>query len=251
MEHTQGTQQVHTQGHPPKHKWRYYRHLRRLLQQQTQRGGGEAGDPHSHLHPPSRIAASLGSLHTACTSCLTSCALEGHRQDLRQILAPTLALAALTLTTPPSPPPPSPPPPPSRLATLTTTTLALAAPTPQVVAKISVGEAPDLIKLAKTEHLTPIEERIKDLHESMNASQHGSDAPHGQYPDLAPAPLHGAPADHGRLGTPRRRGQPIGRPATARVLELAASHTRRFHAIDPQAVRDMQDQMREQDEVRQ
>jgi len=158
---------------------------------------------------------------------------------------------ALTLTTPPSPPPPSPPPPPSRLATLTTTTLALAAPTPQVVAKISVGEAPDLIKLAKTEHLTPIEERIKDLHESMNASQHGSDAPHGQYPDLAPAPLHGARADHGRLGTPRRRGQPIGRPATARVLELAASHTRRFHAIDPQAVRDMQDQMREQDEVRQ
>ena len=96
MEHTQGTQQVHTQGHPPKHKWRYYRHLRRLLQQQTQRGGGEAGDPHSHLHPPSRIAASLGSLHTACTSCLTSCALEGHRQDLRQILAPTLALAALS-----------------------------------------------------------------------------------------------------------------------------------------------------------
>merc|ERR1712085_17414 len=39
----------------------------------------------------------------------------------------------------------------------------------QVIAKISVGEAPDLIKLAKTEHLTPIEERIKDLHESMNA----------------------------------------------------------------------------------
>jgi hypothetical protein len=38
-----------------------------------------------------------------------------------------------------------------------------------VIAKISVGEAPDLIKLAKTEHLTPIEERIKDLHESMNA----------------------------------------------------------------------------------
>ena len=41
-----------------------------------------------------------------------------------------------------------------------------------MVAKISVGEAPDLIKLAKTEHLTPIEERIKDLHESMNARQH-------------------------------------------------------------------------------
>eukprot|EP00320_Phaeocystis_rex_P014988 CAMPEP_0119083042 /NCGR_PEP_ID=MMETSP1178-20130426/124115_1 /TAXON_ID=33656 /ORGANISM="unid sp, Strain CCMP2000" /LENGTH=198 /DNA_ID=CAMNT_0007065867 /DNA_START=11 /DNA_END=607 /DNA_ORIENTATION=+ len=39
----------------------------------------------------------------------------------------------------------------------------------QVSAKISVGEPPDLIKLAKTEHLTPIEERIKDLHESMNA----------------------------------------------------------------------------------
>ena len=50
-------------------------------------------------------------------------------------------------------------------------------PTLQVVAKISVGEAPDLIKLAKTEHLTPIEERIKDLHESMNARQHAHAAP--------------------------------------------------------------------------
>lgn len=39
----------------------------------------------------------------------------------------------------------------------------------QVSAKISVGEPPDLIKLAKTEHLTPIEQRIKSLHESMNA----------------------------------------------------------------------------------
>ena len=38
-----------------------------------------------------------------------------------------------------------------------------------VTAKISVGEPPDLIKLAKTEHLTPIEQRIKSLHESMNA----------------------------------------------------------------------------------
>jgi hypothetical protein len=46
-----------------------------------------------------------------------------------------------------------------------------------VVAKISVGEAPDLIKLAKTEHLSPIEERIKDLHESMNAGQHADTAP--------------------------------------------------------------------------
>lgn len=38
-----------------------------------------------------------------------------------------------------------------------------------VIAKITVGEPPDLIQLAKTEHLTPIEERIKNLHESMNA----------------------------------------------------------------------------------
>merc|ERR1712086_1248001 len=36
-------------------------------------------------------------------------------------------------------------------------------------AKIRAGDAPDLIQLAKTEHLTPLEERIKDLHESMNA----------------------------------------------------------------------------------
>ena len=31
------------------------------------------------------------------------------------------------------------------------------------------GDPPDLIQLAKTEHLSPIEERIKNLHESMNA----------------------------------------------------------------------------------
>lgn len=42
-------------------------------------------------------------------------------------------------------------------------------PTKEVVSKIHVGEPPDLIQLAKTEHLTPIEERIKNLHESMNA----------------------------------------------------------------------------------
>ena len=35
-------------------------------------------------------------------------------------------------------------------------------------AKIVVGDPPDLIQLAKTEHLSPIEERIKNLHESMN-----------------------------------------------------------------------------------
>ena len=39
----------------------------------------------------------------------------------------------------------------------------------QVTAKITVGDPPDLIQLAKTEHLSPIEERIKNLHESMNA----------------------------------------------------------------------------------
>ena len=38
-----------------------------------------------------------------------------------------------------------------------------------VNAKITVGDPPDLIQLAKTEHLSPIEERIKNLHESMNA----------------------------------------------------------------------------------
>ena len=38
-----------------------------------------------------------------------------------------------------------------------------------VTAKITVGDPPDLIQLAKTEHLSPIEERIKSLHESMNA----------------------------------------------------------------------------------
>ena len=38
-----------------------------------------------------------------------------------------------------------------------------------VSAKFTVGEPPDLIKLAKTEHLTPLEERIRSLHESMNA----------------------------------------------------------------------------------
>ena len=38
-----------------------------------------------------------------------------------------------------------------------------------VSAKIRVGDPPDLIQLAKTEHLSPIEERIKNLHESMNA----------------------------------------------------------------------------------
>ena len=39
----------------------------------------------------------------------------------------------------------------------------------QAMAKITVGDPPDLIQLAKTEHLSPIEERIKALHESMNA----------------------------------------------------------------------------------
>jgi len=39
----------------------------------------------------------------------------------------------------------------------------------RVTAKITVGDPPDLIQLAKTEHLSPIEERIKSLHESMNA----------------------------------------------------------------------------------
>lgn len=38
-----------------------------------------------------------------------------------------------------------------------------------VSAKLTVGDPPDLIQLAKTEHLSPIEERIKNLHESMNA----------------------------------------------------------------------------------
>ncbi|KOO23300.1 cargo transport protein [Chrysochromulina tobinii] len=37
-----------------------------------------------------------------------------------------------------------------------------------VTLKITVNEPPDLIKLAKTEHLSPIEERIKNLHEAMN-----------------------------------------------------------------------------------
>lgn len=37
----------------------------------------------------------------------------------------------------------------------------------QVWAKISVGEPPDLVEIAKAEHLTPIEERIKRLHDSM------------------------------------------------------------------------------------
>ena len=39
----------------------------------------------------------------------------------------------------------------------------------QVTAKIRVGDPPDLIQLAKSEHLSPVEERIKNLHESMNA----------------------------------------------------------------------------------
>lgn len=33
----------------------------------------------------------------------------------------------------------------------------------EVTAKIEVGDPPDLIQLAKTEHLTPIEERIKNV----------------------------------------------------------------------------------------
>lgn len=37
----------------------------------------------------------------------------------------------------------------------------------EVHAKIEIGDPPDLIQLAKTEHLSPIEERIKSLHESM------------------------------------------------------------------------------------
>ncbi len=39
----------------------------------------------------------------------------------------------------------------------------------EVHAKFRVGDPADLIALAKTEHLSPIEERIKSLHESMNA----------------------------------------------------------------------------------
>ena len=38
-----------------------------------------------------------------------------------------------------------------------------------VKASFTVGDPPDLVQLAKTEHLSPIEERIKNLHESMNA----------------------------------------------------------------------------------
>ena len=38
-----------------------------------------------------------------------------------------------------------------------------------VSAQFTVGDPPDLIQLAKTEHLSPIEERVKNLHESMNA----------------------------------------------------------------------------------
>ena len=145
-----------------------HRHLCRLLQQHAQRGGGEAGSPHSHLPPRSCIAASLGSLHSTCTSppalskvTAKISAMSRPHPRLRRPHPHHATLTTATLTS----------------ATLTTTALDLAAPTPQVIAKISVGEAPDLIKLAKTEHLTPIEERIKDLHESMNADSACSNAP--------------------------------------------------------------------------
>jgi len=39
----------------------------------------------------------------------------------------------------------------------------------EVVAKLAVGEPPDMVALAKAEHLSPVEERIKNLHKAMIA----------------------------------------------------------------------------------
>ena len=192
----------------------------------------------------SSIAASLASLRSTCTSCLPSCALEGHRQDLRQIPAPTLAFASIALTTPPSPPPPS------RLLPSLPSPSPSPPPTLQVIAKISVGEAPDLIKLAKTEHLTPIEERIKDLHESMNAGQHAQTPPYA-------VSGFGAGASSWRAWRSwAARHSQAERPAhwaPNRCLGCSSSpppYSPIPLPLTPQAVRDMQDQMREQDEVR-
>ena len=72
--------------------------------------------------------------------------------------------------------------------------------------------ADDLIKLAKTEHLTPIEERIKDLHESMNAREHAhADPLCSCCPLLPPAAPRAAPGWRRRLSMarlPPMRGDP-------------------------------------------
>ena len=68
---------------------------------------------------------------------------------------------------------------------------------------------------------------------------------------VAPVPLHGAPPpDEGRSGSPELGGEarPLAR-SRGRLPERSASVLADATAVDPQAVRDMQDQMREQDEV--
>ena len=102
-----------------------------------------------------------------------------------------------------------------------------------MIAKISVGEAPDLIKLAKTEHLTPIEERIKDLHESMNAGQHA------QTPPLGPIRIWRRRLSMARLAVlggsalPGGEASPLGAQPLPRVLELTASILADSTAVDP------------------
>ena len=56
----------------------------------------------------------------------------------------------------------------------------------------------------------------------------GSKAPPWQGPSSAPAPPQGAPGGSGQLGTPRGRGRPTGRPATASGARASRLQSRRF-----------------------
>jgi hypothetical protein len=88
-----------------------------------------------------------------------------------------------------------------------------------VTAKIHIGDPPDLIQLAKTEHLTPIEERIKNVR--------------GRARDRVPPLLWALPLLMPPKLTPRRM-------TSCAAPQLHESMN---------AVRDLQDQMREQDEL--
>ena len=56
----------------------------------------------------------------------------------------------------------------------------------------------------------------------------GSNCPPWQRPSSAPAPPQGAPGGSGQLGTPRGRGRPTGRPATASAARASRLQSRRF-----------------------
>ena len=57
--------------------------------------------------------------------------------------------------------------------------------------------------------------------------------PPWQCPSSAPAHPQGAPGGSGQLGTPRARGRPTGRPATASGARASRLHSRPFQRVGP------------------